>query len=358
MKRLALTGAMLWLIASPTLASETATKKTIAPEIAAVLETLPRYTPGPRVTGTISVWGHGSPKHDFVGALVKRWFADFQRTQPDVKLDYRMYGTASSVGAVATGAGTLAVLGEEVSPDMRKMFMRAKGYAPTEVEIANGSVDTNYFDYAHMVFVHKDNPLAKLTLQQLAGVFGDGNKCGSGNIRTWGGLGLKGEWAAKPIQPYSWKTDVDFAWFFRGRVLCDSYRWNPATHEYMPVTQPDGSVVQHGQLILEALAKDRYGIAISNVRFANPDVKALPLAWDAKRGFHAATNATLMARQYPLIRIIPAVVDHVPGKGINPADREFLRYILSREGQTALVEDSGYLPLDRATLLREQGKLK
>ena len=330
----------------------------LGPDVVRTLATLPAYSPSARVSGTISVWGHGSPKHDFVGELVQRWFTEFQRGQPDVKLDYRMYGTASAVSALASGAGTLAILGEEISPDSARMFMRAKGYAPTQIEIANGSVDTNYFDYAHMIFVNKANPLAGLTARQLAGVFGSGNACGHGDIRTWGGLGLTGAWANRPIHPYSWKTDVDFAWFFRDRILCGSHRWNPAVREFMPVTQPDGSVVQHGQLILEALAKDPDGIAISNVRFANPDVKALPLAWDAKRGFVSATNATLMARRYPLIRIIPAVVDRVPGQPMRPAEREFLRYILSREGQTALAEHSGYLPLDRATLDREREKLK
>lgn len=352
MKRLAIIAALLCVAASD------APKAPVDPVVTETLATLPAYTPGPRVSGTISVWGHGSPKHDFVGALVKRWFAEFQRTQPDVKLDYRMYGTASAVSAVASGAGTLAILGEELSPDSARMFRRAKGYAATEIEIANGSVETNFFDYAHMVFVHRDNPLAKLSVRQLAGVFGAANACGPGDIRNWGQLGLTGDWAKRPIQPYSWKTDVDFAWFFRGRVLCNSYRWNPAVREYMPVTQPGGQVVQHGQLILEALAKDPSGIAISNVRFANPMVRALPLGWDAKRGFVTASNATLMSRRYPLVRIIPAIVDSVPGKGMAPADREFLRYILSREGQTALVEDSGYLPLDRATLLRERGKLQ
>lgn len=330
----------------------------VDPALAAVIAQLPAYAPAERVSGTISIWGHGSPKHDFVGDLVRRWFAEFRKLQPTAQLDYRMYGTASAVPALATGAGTLAVLGEELSPDAERTFRRARGYGPTVIEIANGSVDTNYFDYAHMIFVHRDNPLAKLTVGQLAGIFGAGNRCGPGDIRTWGQLGLKGPRADRTITPYAWKTDVDFGLFFRERVLCNSHRWNPAVREYMPVTAPDGTVVQHGQLVLEALARDPDGIAISNVRFANPMVRALPLAWTARGGFVAATPASLIERRYPLVRIIPAVVDREPGKPLRPIEREFLRYILSREGQTALVEVSGYLPLNRATLLREREKLK
>lgn len=330
----------------------------VDPQLTAVVTSLPRYEPAERVSGTISVWGHGSPKHDFVGDLVRRWFAEFNRIHPDVRLDYRMYGTASAVSALATNAGTLAILGEEISPDSERMFRRAKGYAPTIIEIANGSVDTNYFDYAHMVFVHRDNPLAGLTASQLAGIFGAANRCGRGDIRKWNQLGMKGMGAGHDIVPYVWKTDVDFALFFRERILCGDHRWNPAVREFMPVTQADGSVVQHGQLILEALARDPDGIAISNVRFANPMVRALPLSWSPRRGFTAATNGSLIDRSYPLGRIIPAVVDLPPGKRLRPAEREFLRYILSREGQRALVESSGYLPLGLPTLMRERAKLK
>ena len=330
------------------------------PVVERTLESLPHYEPGPKVMGTIRLWGHGSPTHDFVGDLVRRWYDEFHRSQPGVRLDYRMYGTASAIGALASGAGTLAILGEEISPDAVRMFRRARGYAPLKIEIANGSVDTNYFDYAHMIFVHKDNPLTRLTVRQLEAIFGAERRCfpGTRPIRRWSDLGLKGPLASRQIIPYSWKTDVDFALFFRERILCGSHRWNPAVREFMPVTAPDGTVTQHGQLILEALARDPSGIAISNVRFANPHVRPLLLSWDSPRDYVAASNATLMSRRYPLVRIIPAFVDRRPGHSMRPAEREFLRFILSREGQSALVEHSGYLPLDRQTLMRERAKLR
>lgn len=354
MKCLAIFAALLGLSAA------VPPKASLSPDVTRTLATLPRYAAGPPVSGTIRVWGHGSPTHDFVGNLVRRWFAEFHRSQPGVSLDYRMYGTASAIGALADGDGTLAILGEEISPDAERMFRRARGYAPTKIEIANGSVATNYFDYAHMVFVQRDNPLTRLSVHQLEGVFGAEHRCTKGgrNIRTWGELGVKGPQATHPITPYSWKTDVDFALFFRERVLCGSHRWNPAVREYIPVTNADGTVVQHGQLILEALASDPDGMAISSVVFTNPGVKALPLGWDEHRGFFTASDATLINRQYPLGRIIPAFVDRAPGKAMPPVERAFLLYVLSREGQTALVEDSGYLPLDRATLLRERAKLQ
>jgi len=261
------------VVAWPTLLAES------APEPAGPgFEALPEYSAQANVTGTIRLWGHGSHKRNFMGDLLSRWVREFNQLQPNVQFENRMYGTASAIAALSLGAGDIALLGEEISPAAGTEFRRAKGYAPTEIQVAAGSLDVNFFDYAHMIFVHHDNPLAQLTVAQLEGVFGTEHKMGPRNLRTWGDLGLTGEWADQPIQPYGWKVDEDFALFFRERVLGDSHRWNPAIKEFVHVIRPDGSQCDHGQQILDALAQDRYGIAISNVRYINPTVIALALS--------------------------------------------------------------------------------
>lgn len=321
----------------------------------------PTYSPKAEVSGTIGLWGHGSFKRDFMGRLVKRWFAEFRLYHPEAKLDYRMYGTASAIGALAVDAGNLALLGEEISPESAETFLRAKGYAPTKIEVANGSLATNFFDYAHMIFVHKDNPLAQLSLPQLEGIFGAERKCSGEkgrNIRTWGDLGLTGEWAEKAITPYVWKTDTDFALFLRERALCDSHRWNPATREILVRNKADGTPYDLGQQLIDELAQDKYGIAISNIRFPNPDVNSVALAWDSTRPFVQATETNIINGSYPLTRLIPAYVDQKPGDTMEPVLREFLSYILSREGQIALIEESGYLPLGANAAAHERSKLK
>ena len=313
---------------------------------AAALSSLPDYRPGPRVQGTITIWGHGSAKRDFMGPLVRRWVAEFHRAQPDVRFDYRMYGTASAIGALAVGAGNLAILGEEISPDAERTFERIKGYKPTKIEIANGSLAANYFDYAHQIFVNRANPLARLDARQLEAVFGAEHRCTKGNIRTWGELGLKGRWAHRAIHPYAWKTDTDFALFFRERILCGSHRWNPATREVAPIVRADGTQYELGQQIIDSVARDPDGIGISNIRFASSGVKPLAIAWTKAGPYVQASDSSLIPRHYALVRIIPAYVDRPPGKAVDPAVAEFLRFILSRQGQTALVEESSYLPLD------------
>jgi phosphate transport system substrate-binding protein len=310
-----------------------------------VVQTLPVYIPTTNVTGRIRLWGHGSFKHDFMRALIDSWIAQFNRYQPDVTFEYRMYGTASAVGAIYTGAGDIAILGEEISPAAARAFKRAKGYPPTEISIATGSVDANFFDYAHMIFVHADNPIDRLSLTELDAIFGAEHRRAGRNIRRWGELGLTGEWADKRIRPYGWKTDVDFALFFRERVLGGSHRWNPDIEEYVHGTRGDGTQYDQGQRIIDALANDRHGIAISNVRYATPSVKPLALAWQPTGPYVDPTPANLISQAYPLVRIIPAIIDRAPDRSVEPRIREFLRFVLSREGQAALLEKSGYLPL-------------
>jgi len=314
---------------------------------ARVVASLPPYEPREQVTGTIRLWGHGSPAHDFLGGLLHRWESEFHRYQPGVKIVDDMYGTASAIGALYTGAGNLAILGEEISPAAQRAFERERHYAPTRFAIATGSVDVNYFDYAHMIFVNRANPIEHLTVAQLDAIFGDEHRGGLANIRTWGQLGLTGAWARRRIDPYGWKVDQDFALFFRARVLEGSHRWNPDLRQFITIKHADGTVDDRARQILEALARDPAGIAISNVRFANPAVKALRLAATAAGPYVAATPRTLITRAYPLTRIIPAFVDLPPGRALDPAVREFLRFILSRQGQQALIEESGYLPLGR-----------
>jgi len=346
----------LWLLAAAALscgAGLSAGGEATSDTPLAVAGSLPPYRAEQRVTGTLRLWGHGSPKHDFMGALVSHWMRDFQRQQPAVQLENRLYGTASAIGALYTGSGNLAILGEEISPAAAAAFNREKGYPPTCFTIATGSLDTNYFDYAHMIFVHKDNPIERLTLAQLEAIFGTEHHRGPGNLRSWGALGLGAEWAQAPIRPYGWRVDEDFALFFREAVLGGSHRWNPAIQEFVTRTRPDGSVYDRAQQILDALAHDRHGIAISNVAFANPQVKTVALAASDAGPFDRATPLTLITQRYPLTRLIPACVDRAPRRPIDPVVREFLRFILSRDGQLTLLKDSGYLPVD-SKVLREQ----
>src|SRR5258708_3918004 len=312
---------------------------------AQTLESLPHYQPRQRVTGVIRIWGHGSPKHDFMGRLMKSWEEGFRKFQPAIRIENKMYGTASAIGALYTGVADLAILGEEIHAPAAAAFARVMHYPPFEIEIATGSLDVRNFDYAHVFFVHKDHPLSRMTLTQLDAIFGNEHRRGARNIRTWGQLGLQGEWASKPITPYGWRIDDDFATYLQDTLLMGSHKWNCDLREFRHINNPDGSIYDHGQQILDGLAKDRYGIAVSNLRYMNADVKPLALAVSDGGPYYEANKDNLIQRKYPFTRIIPAFIDRASGKPVDPRVKEFLRYILSYEGHD-IVREGGDLPLN------------
>lgn len=320
---------------------------------------MPAYRPEPAPAGVIRLWGHGSFSRPFMRLLVARWARGFARYHPEITIREETYGTSSAIPALAFGSGDLAILGEEILPEAVDTFRRLKSYEPFGVEIATGSVDVRNFDYAQMFFVHRDNPLREITLAQLDAIFGAEHRRGApANIRNWGQLGLTGEWADRPITPYGWKTDDSFGFFLEQTLLAGSHRWNNALRQFGHIYRPDGTIYDHGQQALDALAQDRYGIAVSNIRYAGSDVKPLAVAESAGSPYVEADVRTLIDRSYPLTRIIPAFLDRVPGQPVEPKVREFLRYILSREGQQDIVDDGRYLPLNPDAAAKEREKLR
>jgi phosphate transport system substrate-binding protein len=332
--------------------------KTISPEQQA-LNGLPHYRPQEQVSGTIRLWGHGAPVLDFMGMLVKSWEEGFQKYQPGVKFEYDMYGTASAMGALYAGKGDIAILGQEIYPFEVAAFEQVKHYPPLGIEIATGSVDVRNFDFAIGVFVNKSNPLSQMTVVQIDKVFAwhEGGK--TANIETWGQLGLKGEWADKPIHLYGWYESDIFSTFVENAALDGSHQWRCGMKQYAHIHRPDGTIYDSGQQILDDLSNDPYGMALSNVRYLNERdaAKPLALARTSAGPYYAATKETLINRQYPLGRIIPAEIDRVPGQPVDPKVKEFLRYILSREGQEDIVRNGKYLPMQPEVAKRELEKL-
>jgi len=325
---------------------------------AKVVALVPPYQPEQKVSGVIRIWGHGSLKIPWLKQLVSYWEEGFRRYHPDFKVQYEMHGTSSAIPALFMGVGDLAILGEEIDPAAIAAFEKVKHYPPLSIDVMTGSLDVRNFDYAQMFFVHKDNPISQLTLAQLDGVFGDEHLRGLNNIRAWGQLGLTGDWADKQITPYGWRIDDSFGFFLEQTLLNGSHHWNCSLKEYAHINRPDGSIYDHGQQILDALAKDRYGIAVSNLRYANASVKPIALGVQEGGPYYQATKENLVERKYPLTRIIPAVIDRRPGVPIDPKVKEFLRYILSREGQEAVIRDDRYLPLTNEAISQELKKME
>jgi len=312
------------------------------------------YQPSQPISGTIRIWGD-----DKMSGVASAWEKGFQKFHPQVNFETKLMGTATAMPGIYTGVADLALIGRETNTTDNDGFLHVLQYRPLRFELMTGSLDVPGKSYALAIFVHKDNPLSKLTLAQLDAVFGCEHRRGLDNIRTWGQLGLAGEWKNKSINLYSYDAETGTGLFFLHSVLADSRKMNWETlKEFKDIKTLSGSTYESGgQHIIDALRKDRFGLAVSSVRYANPQVKAISLAARDGGPYFMATRENLISRKYPLTRVTYAFVNQQPDKLIDPKVREFLRYIFSLEGQEDIARDHGYLPLSQEAIREQLKKL-
>ena len=279
------------------------------------------------------------------------WERGFQRHRASVHFEDKLNGTVSGMGGLYGGATDLSLMGREIWTSEAMAYEQMTGHPATGVQVAIGSFDVPTKADALVVFVHRGNPIASLTLAQLRAIFGCGEPPKE-SIQSWGELGVTGTLAGKPIHVYGYKFDNAAAMFFKNTVLKNA-EWRCGIKTFANQTGQDGKRIDSGQLILDALKKDPYGIAISNPHYANSEVKAIALASRNGAPPIPPTRDAVASGAYPLARGIYIFFNHEPGSPPDPRVREFLRYVLSAEGQSDVVREGAYLPLPE-TVRQEQ----
>lgn len=298
----------------------------------------------PEATGVIRVWGTAELK-----PLLGRWQAAFQKTHPTARFESRMTGSDVGLPGLYTRRADLALIGRAATDAEVKAFEWIFRYKPAALEVATGSIGVPGHSPALLVFVHRGNPLAQLTFAQLDAAFGSERLRGAPtNIRTWGQLGLGGEWRDRPIHLYAPNTESGTGRFFRSVVLNDSRALD--WEHLREFSDTPGTPAKHdaGRKILDALSADPLGLAIAYDVPLDSNVKALPVAAGNAGPFVAATRESVIARRYPLARPIFAYVNRAPNTPLDPKVREFLDYVFSVDGQREIAR-SDYLPLSAAS---------
>jgi phosphate transport system substrate-binding protein len=301
--------------------------------LAAALAGAASYVPHEQVQGDVRIWG--SPED---AGLVKLWADGFQARQPGARVTAALHGPESTIACLYTDMGDIAFIGRELRLPVENMaFQWVKLYALTTVQVANAGNAAQRLAGNVAVFVHPANPVAGLTLEQLDGIFGAEHKRGGRNLRTWGELGLTGAWRDRPIDAKAPAVDSITSIFFRRTVLQDSFKWNASMQEF-----PTEAAA------VAAVARDPGAIAFARMANGRAGVRALPLAAGAGQPFVPLTKESAIDRTYPLARSVIVAIDRKPGQPLDPKVREFLRYVVSDDGQAAVAREGSYLPLDAA----------
>ena len=332
------------------------------------LDDLPEYKPEQKVSGTIRLWGLNYLTD---GNLAKYWEEGFRKYHPEIQIEYNTPSALVSVPGLITGLADLGA-SRPITFDELLTFQRVFNYLPLEIEMVTGSFNVSGWAPALAIFVHKDNPISKLTLKQLDGVFGAERSGGwdgltwhpefargpEANIRTWGQLGLTGEWKDKPINIYGGNFRRHEQLVFERKVLQGGTKWNEKTREYANYAKPDGTLVIALDQSMGDLSKDRYGISYNSMAFVNPRIKVLAIAAKDGGPYVELTVENVQNRTYPIFSQEYFLVNRKPGQPVDPKIKEYLRYVLSREGQQEVSRDGKFLPLTAEVVRKQLQKLK
>jgi phosphate transport system substrate-binding protein len=281
---------------------------------------LPTYKSVSGVSGNVKSIGS-----DTLNNLMTLWSEGFRASYPGVKISVEGKGSSTAPPALIEGTAQFGPMSRAMKSKEVDAFEKKFGYKPTVARVAVDSL---------AVFVNKDNPIKCLTLKQLDAIFSKTRKGAEKEIKTWGELGLKGEWADKPISLYGRNSASGTYGYFKDVALFKG-DYKDSVKE-----QPGSSAVVQG------VASDKYGIGYSGVGYKTADVRVVPLAAKEGKCFDAnAENA--YSGDYPLARFLYIYFNKKPNQALNPLMAEFIKFVYSKAGQQAVIKD-GFYPVSKA----------
>src|SRR3990167_4888169 len=290
-----------------------------ATAVAAVDPALPSYTKTSGVSGNLS-----SVCSDSLANLMTLWAEEFKKEYPNVNIQIQAAGSSTAPPALTEGTASMGPMSRPMKDAEIQAFEEKYGYKPTAVPVA---ID------ALAVFVHKDNPIKSLDIAQIDGIFSATRLCGGSNVQTWGDLGLTGEWADKPIQLFGRNSVSGTYGYFKEMALCKGdFKAN--------VNEQPGSAS-----VVQSISSTVNAICYSGIGYKTSSVRAVPLSKKGGEAFEA-NEENALAGKFPLSRFFYVYVNKAPNKSLSPLDAEFIKLVLSKQGQDVVVKD-GYIQLPK-----------
>lgn len=288
---------------------------------------------------------------DVMDEITLGWVEMFRKAYPRLSVTMEARASGSGGPALTDGSADLAPVGRELLPAEEKAFVDKYGYKPLSIRVATGSVGSLGKTAASVILVDKDNPIKGLTLDQLDAIYSKTRLRGHADIKTWGDLGLTGAWADRPIHLYGLKPVNGIEYYIRMNVLEGG--------EYKDDVQfVKGKGFLHAFTVAaQDMASRPGGLTYAMLANVTPNVKVVPLADKAGDPFIAPTVQSVYEHQYPLSRYVYIFVNKKPGVPLEPKIKEFLKLVLSQQGQDVVAKEGVYIPLTPDVVKQELAKL-
>ena len=273
---------------------------------------------------------------DTLNNLMTLWAEGYSKEYPNVKIEIEGKGSGTAPPALIAGTAQFGPMSRVMRAGENDDFEKKYGYKPTAVRVA---VD------ALAVFVNKDSPVTCLSLPQIDAIFSKTRKRGLKNdITTWGQLGVTGELANKPISMYGRNSASGTYGYFKEVAMADG-DYKDSVKE-----QPGSSAV------VQSVASDKAAIGYSGIGYKTADVRAIDVSSKDGDTCHHPSQEEASAGSYPITRFLYVYVNKNPGRDLEPLRAEYLRFVLSKQGQQGTVKD-GYYPLPAAVAAEDMAAL-
>lgn len=319
LKIVALASSLFWLFAATANAAIEVDPKT------------PVYKKTSGVSGNLNSIGS-----DTLNNLMTFWAESFRKHYPNVRIQIEGKGSSTAPPALISGTAQLGPMSRKMKNKEKDTFVKKYGFNPTTIGVALDSL---------AVFVNKDNPVDKLSLQQVDALFSKSRKGGLGkDIITWGQLDLSGNWKNMPISLYGRNSASGTYGYFKKHALFKG------DYKDTVKEQPGSASVVMG------ITEDRAGIGYSGIGYKTSGVKVVALSKKNGQTAYEPNYDNVLSGKYPLARMLYINVVKEPNRPLPKHITEFLKFVLSKEGQEIVVKD-GYLPLPQKAIEKELQKL-
>lgn len=276
------------------------------------------------LSATLMVWGCSSDRSsrtliqnkgsDTLVNVAQAWAENYRTVRPGVAIAVSGGGSGTGIAALINKTVDIANASRSIKPEEQKMILDANGARAVEHTVA---VDAVVF------FVHRDNPLSQISLEQLACIYGEGGKCG-----TWSDIGTEVPGCSRQhIIRVSRQSNSGTFVFVREKVV--------GKHRDFKLGSRD---MQGNKDVVDLVAHTPCAIGYSGLGYSTDRVKALCLSEKTGGSCVQPTRETAASGAYALARsLFMYTVGQPQGEVL-----AYLDWIKSQAGQK-IVADNGFV---------------